>query len=358
MSDSQLKDDKRELQAAEFKGSSQLELFMIGGTASQSAYSNLIDVYDVLPKFCYDKKEVSDIKDTEIIRTITIKGEAITVSIEAAMLTNENNERVAVFAGEREEFVEEALRKIATSGRAELINDRTGMQFTLYELQKELIRTKHTYSIDQIKEALLILRKTSISCKSNISGNIFSTNLIDQIVLTNNKEWQADPNQKCIVRFNAMVHDAIFSLGFRQYNYELSMSIKSALGRYIYKRMCQFWTQASDSFPYTPSLNSFLKQSPKKLSARTGDNMRAMNKALDELIKCNVVSSYEANKEIEGKRKIIDVRYVIYPHQDFIKDIKRANRIQSDTKSKANKLQSMLDEQNSNQSPSHLEIEF
>src|SRR5690554_4177263 len=326
--DADLKADKRELSRAVIENGTQLDLFMVGSKASPTVYSNLIGLYDALPKFTYDKKEVFDLQQLEYERSVTLNKETMTVKIQAAVISR-GSKKVAIFAGEREEFVDEALRKLAVSGGARLVNNRTGMEFSLYELQKELARTGHTYSFVELKEALLILRKTSITCISASNSTMFDTNLIDQLYIVSRSEWEDNADSKCIVRFNSVLHDAIFSLNFRQYNYELCMNIKSSLGRFIYKRMCGYWTQANENLPYTPNLVSFLKQSPKILSVRMGDNMRAMNKALDELIRKRVVSHYVAEKVTQGQRKIIDVKYSIYPHTDFVKDVKRSNKLNS-----------------------------
>ncbi|MCV5513821.1 plasmid replication protein, partial [Escherichia coli] len=83
-------------------------------------------------------------------------------------------------------------------------------------------------------------------------------------------------------------NESIMNLSFRQYNYKIGMQIRSPLARYIYKRMSHYWTQASPDSPYTPSLISFLTQSPRELSPRMPENVRAMKLALEALIKQEV----------------------------------------------------------------------
>ena len=91
------------------------------------------------------------------------------------------------------------------------------------------------------------------------------------------------------------------------------MEIKSLLARYMFKRMSHYWTQAAANKPYTPSLISFLEQSPRPFSAEMRRNVRAMKNALEELIKRQVVSHYTATNQTDGK-KIVNVSYEIYPH--------------------------------------------
>ncbi len=112
------------------------------------------------------------------------------------------------------------------------------------------------------------------------------------------------------------------------------MQIRSPLARYIYKRMSHYWTQASPDSPYTPSLISFLTQSPRELSPRMPENVRAMKLALEALIKQEVISDYDAN-QIKDGRRVIDVRYVIRPHENFVKQVMASNKRKQQTELRA-----------------------
>lgn len=141
-------------------------------------------------------------------------------------------------------------------------------------------------------------------------------------------------NAGCYVQFNPLVNESIMNLSFRQYNYKIGMQIRSPLARYIYKRMSHYWTQASPDSPYTPSLISFLTQSPRELSPRMPENVRAMKLALEALIKQEVISDYDAN-QIKDGRRVIDVRYVIRPHENFVKQVMASNKRKQQTELRA-----------------------
>jgi hypothetical protein len=49
-----------------------------------------------------------------------------------------------------------------------------------------------------------------------------------------------------------------------------------------------------------------------------------MKNALDILIQKKIISSYKSNKKKYG-RKIIDIKYTIIPHENFVKQIIRSN---------------------------------
>lgn len=324
--------DVSELSNVIIEQNAQLDLFRIEKPARyDSPYSNIIDIYDALPKYIWRGKEVTDLQKTTFQKTFRAGGLVIKTEITAAIVTRENKktkvkEKVALFPSEREEVIEDALRKLATEGHIKQIGDISGIEFTLYELQKMLRDMGRYYSYDEIKESLYILRKASIDCSSRDGSVSFSTSFISLLYLVDQKHLKENSNAKCIVQFNPFVHDAILSQNFRQYNYELHMKLKNTLARFIYKRVCMYWTNASESHPYTPNLVSFLAQSPKIMSPRMGDNMRAMNKGLDELIESNVISEYKTEVHM-NKRKMVDVSYSITPHDDFIKSMKRSNAI-------------------------------
>ena len=96
---------------------------------------------------------------------------------------------------------------------------------------------------------------------------------------------------------------------------------------YIYKRMSHYWVQASEIMPYTPSLMSFLEQSPRGLSPTMSANVRAMSDALSVLITKNVIEHYDAVQIKKGK-KLMDVRYTIFPTAAFVEEtIKRNSHV-------------------------------
>lgn len=71
------------------------------------------------------------------------------------------------------------------------------------------------------------------------------------------------------------------------------------------------------------------------------ENVRAMKLALEALIKQEVISDYDAN-QIKDGRRVIDVRYVIRPHENFVKQVMASNKRKQQTELRAIK-QGMID---------------
>lgn len=308
------------------KDQNQLDLFSIVESANAAdRYSNSIDIFDALPKFHWAKqRELTDLSSAEIVRSCTLNKQDYKIVIKPAIL-KKNNKHILVYPGQREEIVEEALRKIAVSGQAVFVDRNVSVVFTLYQLQQELKNMGHAFDINEIKESIEVCRGATLECFSDDGQTYISSSFFPLIGLTTRGDWsKKGRSAKCFVQFHPMVTASILNLTFRKYNYSLSMRINSPLARFIYKRMSHYWTGAAPTSPYTPHLVTFLSQSPRGLSERMSENIRAMKNALDVLVKNNVVSHYTESVVKEG-RSVVDIHYCIYPHDEFVSMIISAN---------------------------------
>ncbi len=334
----------KDLEKLDVSKSPQLSLFeIIEPTSKKDDYSNTIELYDALPKYVWEqKREHEDLSNAVVTRKCTIRDQQFTVKVKPAIIEKDDGRTVLIYAGQREEILEDALRKLAVNGKGHVIEGKAGVMFTLYELQKELAKMGHGYNLNEIKEGIQVARGATLECISESGDAFISSSFFPMVGLTTRGEFRKKGgNVRCYVQFNPLVNESIMNLSFRQYNYRIGMQIRSPLARYIYKRMSHYWTQAHPDAPYTPSLISFLSQSPRELSPRMPENVRAMKNALEALIKQEVVSDYDANQIKEG-RKIVDVRYVIRPHENFVKQVMASNKRKQQTELKAMK-QNLID---------------
>lgn len=308
----------------------QIKLFeFLEPQGNKRDYSNTIELYDALPKYVWDRgREMDDLSNAVVTRQCTVRGQQFTVTVKPAIIERDDGRVVLIYAGQREEIVEDALRKLATDGGGRMIDGTVGVTFTLYELRQELARMGHSYKLSEIKEAIEVCRGATLTCSSGDGETVISSSFFPMIGLTTRREYlKHGSDARCYVQFHALVNESVMRLSFRQYNYRIGMEIRSPLARYIYKRMSHYWTQASPKLPYTPSLVTFLRQSPRDLSPRMSENIRAMKQALDVLVEQEVICEYVAEPVKEG-RKVIDVRYTILPHPTFVSEMRAANRQQ------------------------------
>ncbi|CAL4044163.1 plasmid replication protein [Buchnera aphidicola] len=300
---------------------------IIKSKIKEDEYSNTIELYDAIPKYVWNqKKENIDLSNAIIIRYCNLRGKRFLIKIKPAIIEKKNFNTVLIYPGQREEILEDVLRKLAVEGKGKIIDGKAGVIFTLYELQKELMKIGHGYNLNEIKEALRVCQGANLECISKDRKIFISSSFFPVISLTTKNFLKENKNKGiCYVQFNPLVNSAIKSLSFRQYNYTTGMQIRSPLARYMYKRMSHYWVQAHNLYPYTPSLISFLNCSPRELSLRISENIRAMKNALDVLIQKKIISSYKLIKKKYG-RKIVDVKYIILPHRNFVEQIMRSNK--------------------------------
>ncbi|MBK3919916.1 replication protein [Stutzerimonas xanthomarina] len=326
--------------------SSQLALFEILDT-SDSDLSNTIELYDALPKFVWVSSDVDKSKNNVITRQFKSRGSNYQLKIKPAVIerTNSSGEVVSVmvYPGAREEIVEEALRKFAVNGQGfESDNDKeVGVFFTVSKLRKELARTGHSYSAQEVLEALDVMSSSLLEVSLGSKGKGRDTirgNMLSSLMLTTRAEYLENGSTKCFATFHPLVTQGIKTQKFRLYDYSVSMTLKSDLARYMYKRMSHYWTQASLSDPYQLKLVSFLSSSPRGLSEKMKDNLRAMRNALKSLVEGDVILpdwTETMIKDPADRRVTTNVEFSLLPSETFVKHMMKANKRQSDIRAKA-----------------------
>jgi len=313
---------------------------------SESEYSNTIELYDALPKYVWDKPD--DLRENSVItRNFKSRGVVYTVKIKPAVIERRNpaGDMVSVLLnpGSREEIVEESLRKIAINGNSfeSEADKNVGVFFTVSQLCKELARTNHTYSNQEVVEALDVMSSSLLECSLGTKGkgrDMYRGNFLTSLALTSRDQYLEDGSTKCFATFHPLVTHGIRTQKFRLYDYSISMGLKSDLARYMYKRMSHYWTQASLENPYSIKLVSFLTGSPRGLSPKMKDNMRAMRSALKALVEDKVLLpdwDEKVIKDVNDRRVTQDVAYAMLPHENFVKHMMRANRKHNEIVSQA-----------------------
>lgn len=309
-----------------------LDLFEL----ENSQYSNTIDLYDALPKYTHsDKRRTTDLASAETTRHCRIANVDYKVVIRPAIIKDDKGDNVLIYPGTREDVVESVLRKLAVEGQSRIVSDEVGVTFSLYQVHKELKKRKHGYSIQEIKEAIMVCRGASLECYTADGETVIASSFFPTVALRTRKDWLKNPTgSHCVVVFNPLVTRSIQQLTFRPYNYVVNMSMNSPLARFLHKKMSHNYKQASTDNPYSIMLVSFLKGSERGLSPRMPENVRAMKNALDHLVKHKIIDHYNVEKIVEGQATI-DVKYEIFPHADFIRDVIAANRTQKQNNIKA-----------------------
>lgn len=293
----------------------------------QLIHSNTISIYDALPKYNWSGRQPKESKVTKkcVLDDFEYEMTIKPAHIERVDPKTKEKKIVPVYPGVREEAVEDVLRFLAANGQGEMFGREMGVHFTVNEVVKELENINRSFAHLDVVEALMVCNNANLQV--NVNGKIIVNSAIfPNVTLVNRENYKIAPSTRCFVRFHPMVTASVINLEYRMFNYRQAMNMKNPLARHIFKRMSHYWRQASQSHTYNFNLMRYLSQTPRNISPRMYRNVDAMNKALDELVKNEILESYEAEEVLKGKR-IQDIKYVCRPHASFITDVKKANYV-------------------------------
>ncbi len=314
--------------------SAQLELFKFLDLKPSDAarYSNTIELYDFMPKYHFGKVErINDKFLDSLKRQFECRGVKYKVEVAPAVIKDHDGVERYYYPSKREELVEDALRRFATTEKGLLLDNRVGVQFTLYQLQQELKENGHTYSIAELKDALHICAKTSITVTNEDGKAILISNMFETLGLQSREDWkESGANSKAFVRFNSLVTESIKNGAYRQLDYEKAMSYKNVIARQLHKRMNHHYTQASIGQPYHILLSTIIRDFGLAEYDRPSQNLAYVIKALDEMRKKDVILNYKIEKDIDmdNRNKMLDAKIIITPHPFFANMIVTANKRQ------------------------------
>ena len=297
---------------------------------SQQRYSNTIELYDFMPKYHWGKMERIGGEFLRVLkRQFECKQTKYRIEIAPAVITDRDGVERYYYPSKREELVEDALRRLATTEKGVFLDDRAGVTFTLYQLQQELKRTGHSYSIKELKDALLICNRTNITVTTEDGKAVLSSSMFETLGLQTREDWKGTGQKtKAFVRFNSLVSESIKSGEFRQLDYEKAMSYGSVIARQLHKRMSHHFTQSSLTTRYEIKLSTIIRDFGLTAYAWISQNLRDVENALKEMVEKDIILSYTINKTVDSaqRNKLTDAKFTITPHPNFSNVVMDANK--------------------------------
>ncbi len=265
------------------------ELFL----PQERGLSNTIELYDFIPKYHWGKVErIGGEFLRSLEREFECRGQKYKVKIRPASIDDKDGKELYYYPSKREELVEDALRKFVAEGQGVFLDDAAGVTFSLYQLQEELKRNGHSYSKQEIKDALLICARTNITITNESGDTVLVSNIFETLGLQTRESWQGTGEKsRAFVRFNALVTKSIKSRTFRQINYEKVMSYRNVIARQLHKRMSHHYIQASVAKPYHILLSTLIRDFGLTQYARLRDNLRDVEIALNEMQEKDILLS-------------------------------------------------------------------
>jgi hypothetical protein len=322
----------------------QFDLFREFHDNNKKRISNTIEIWERIPKYfpartlkkLYPEKGHPDPFEWDYIDN----NYKYTVIIRPALI-KENGVYTAFFPSATEELIEESLKKILSSNEYGIHDPKkseTWVKFSLSIIFRELKENGCTRSRSEIKRSIEIMNKCNISFLKN-GKEVWSGAILQDLITISRKDYLENTDSHHIARLPLFISNAINKLDYRQFNYSRLMSCNSSLSRWIYKRLIHRYKQAnfinSYHFMYSDLKNSGLLQ-----QSIEGDNRKKTLSALNELVKKDVLTRYESQNKLKN-RKIIDVKYTLYPSSNFISEQKAANSRTKEITIKTKKLLSV-----------------
>lgn len=317
----------------------QLDLYSSFVSNDDSKVSNTVEFWECIPKYFFTAAKEKSLRTADGLAKpfewpYTYRGGSYTAVIHPASVKDKTGAYKAFFPGVTEDLVEEALKKIFTiqnQGIHDVKNAESWVRFSLRMIHKELKANGRTRSIEEIKHAIEVMSKCNITLMQD-NKEIWCGGILQDLITVDRKEYVADTKSQHVARLPLFVSKAINQLDYRQFNYERLMSCNEQLSRSIYKRLINHFTYASFTtdyhFMYTDLKNTGLLQ-----QATETKNRQKVISALKELVKKNVLKNYQADSDAyKVGRKIVDVKYTVWPSQEFIKEQKAANKRNTDNK--------------------------
>lgn len=319
----------------------QLSLFQtfVGNTDTErERLSNTIDMWDSIPKYSISRQEMNKRRDDKgnlplLTIGFTYRGQPYTLEIQPAKI-RDGDKVIDYYPSANEELVEDALRKMAArqdGGFHDQPTKRSGVAFTLYELRKELAERGHTRSYQELILSLAILQKshTEIRMGEGKGESFIAANYLPALAAVSQKKLADDPDAKWIVQFHPLVTRSIDQLTYRQFNYITMMELPTQLARWIHKLLSAKFTFASMTGNPFEIRYSTIKRDSNLLNCRREiDNRCDVDNAFERLVENKVLRDVRRQSIIGARGKIEDVIYLLHPTQEFIKEVKAANKRQ------------------------------
>jgi hypothetical protein len=313
--------------------------------------SNTIELWDALPKYSFSARMQALMRDAAgrlpvYQRSFEYRAApkadnptlTCTLNLQPASILIDGK-RVDCYPSADEELVEEVLKKTFTDqacGLHDSVRGESWVRFTLHMIRSELARRGRTRSIAEIKRSLEILSKTVLDVTIEGRGakkTLYTNPILNDLTRVTRAEWREDPKSMWTARLPGLVSASINALSYRQFNYAILMSLDAPLARWLHKRLSHEYTNAHLMHPYRILFSTVERDSGLLHNCRRSANIKALTRALDELVAHRVLLYHTAERRLQGSA-IADVLFTLTPHTDFVSEIKAANARANEARSK------------------------
>lgn len=325
--------DMNEIQT-NVNGNHQLGLF-----TQSEAFSNALNFLHTIPR--YDRRKENSTPQSDVADNVRVYNTDYCDNEYEISITGASTKRLnpktgktvsyVTWPGNREERVETAILKIATSGGIKAINAGSfngyGCYFSIYQ-----IRDITGMNAGDIKQAIEIMNKSVLEIKNlGTSTESWSAPFLPVKYVS---ETIGSRNDKCYVLFHPAVMSAIDNLKYRPYLYEVADNHKKGLTKYFHKRLIIKFNYANSSNFYNTSLRRLMNDYGKvpRSEIITADQLKNLTRdiriSLKELVDCDIVlPNFLLTPVYDGENNMIDRTIVVRATEAFIKQQRQSNHL-------------------------------
>lgn len=324
----------------------QYDLFTTFFGKDKRDLSNTIELWDAIPKYAVSPRQQNASRDGNGRLPIHIQefeyrpshrdSMAVTcrLKVQPASIEVNPGQFVDFYPSTDEELIEEVLKKIFSDqqyGMHSAEAHESWVRFTLYMIQKELKKRGKTRNLNEIKRSLEIMSGAvyEIEFQGNPKGLKYTNPILNDLTRITRDDYKQDPKAMWTARLPAIVSKSINDVTYRQFNYATLMSLPTPLSRWFHKRLSHRYINAGIMHPYQIRYSTIERDSGLLHHSRSSANRKAVEAALNELMQRNVLLSISSEEQREG-REVVEVRYVLHAHPDFVAEVKAANARQRD----------------------------
>jgi hypothetical protein len=305
-------------------------------------YTNSCQLYDLAPKYV----STEDIKSRtramadgsrylkSIKRTFGVGEQDYRVEVHPARFQDDAGIEFEVLPGRREELVEKAIRRIAIQGcrtqerQVNMHDDEprrtVGVWVSLYEIRKELEKFGHYYKIDDIRAAIqTCARSTLVIAPVDTKAPQIESRLFEFVAFGHEG---ADGDRRTWISFNTLVAADIEALRYRQLNYGTNMGLHSAPARWLHEKLCHSWTWASlPGQPFEILATTIIRECGLINYSQQREAFRRLEHCIRELVDAGTLSHVQVEEHRGPRRKLLDLKFQLYPTTEFVREMKAAN---------------------------------
>ncbi len=321
----------------------QLDLFkqFYASNSESQHYSNLIGLWDVMPRYSISKLLMNKLRDSRgVLRPhyldFKYRDEVYSIEIQPASIKNRQkaainpHDAIDFYPSANEELVEEALRKIFIEKNGPLDTSLT-VSFTIYELCEMLKRYGHTRSKIEVVQSLEILSKSKITVSKkavNGKGKVYMvSSYLNDLVGLDYVQEDSEAPANWSARFHPLVAKAIELENYRQFDLKILMDYKTQIARWLHRLLIDKYTFASKLRPFEIKYST-VKRDSQMLNnySRERDAIDTIVSAFNEIKAAGIISGFKEESEYGVRGKIEDVVFILTPTTNFIQEVKAANK--------------------------------